>query len=61
PWFADLPFDSPAQLAVIASRRAAQQYGLQVVAFGVQDDPANVTRFAVLQAVELSAAEAIGP
>ncbi len=59
PWYADLPFDSPAQLAVIASRRAAQQYGLRVVAFDMQDDPANVTRFAALRAVERSAGEAI--
>jgi prephenate dehydratase len=60
PWYAGLAIDSPAQLAVIASRRAAQRYGLNVLAFDVQDDPANVTRFAALRAARRSPAEAIG-
>lgn len=60
PWYADLAIDSPAQLAVIASRRAAHRYGLSALAFDVQDDPANVTRFAALRAARQSTAEAIG-
>ena len=50
PWYATLPVDSVRQLGVIASRRAAQRYGLAVVREDVQDDPDNFTRFAVLRA-----------
>jgi chorismate mutase/prephenate dehydratase len=37
-----------ASLAAIASRRAASEYGLHVVAPAIQDDPYNRTRFAIV-------------
>jgi prephenate dehydratase len=36
-------------IAAIASEYAAQQYGAQILAEGVEDDPNNFTRFALLQ------------
>jgi prephenate dehydratase len=36
------------QIAVIASQRAADRYGLAVLTSDIQDDPGNQTRFAVL-------------
>ena len=38
------------ELAVIASASAARRYGLTVLAEAIQDDPGNVTRFAVVRA-----------
>ncbi len=35
--------------AAIASRRAAELHGLDVVVEGIQDDPVNVTRFLVIE------------
>lgn len=49
PWYADLADVTPRCLAVIANAGVAQRYGLVVLADGVQDDPENATRFAVLR------------
>jgi prephenate dehydratase len=48
-WYARLPIDSPRQLAVIASEKAARRYELAVLRRDVHDDPTNRTRFAVLR------------
>lgn len=47
-WFARLGA-RPDQLAAIASAHAAERYGLQVLADAIQDDPENVTRFAIVR------------
>ena len=49
PWYAHMGTDSPSALAVLASVSAAQRYGLSVLLESVQDDPANITRFAVVR------------
>lgn len=40
--------DSDRTRAAIASRRAAQVYGLEILAAGIEDDPSNFTRFLAL-------------
>lgn len=49
-WFRDIDQDSSRSLAVIASARAAQQYGLTVLLRDVQDNLSNATHFAVVHA-----------
>jgi prephenate dehydratase len=47
-WFAKLN-THPSQLAAIASAHAAAPLGLIVLQDGIQDDPENVTRFALIR------------
>ena len=49
PWF-DGAGVGVHELGVIASATAARRYGLTVLAEAIQDDPGNVTRFAVVRA-----------
>jgi prephenate dehydratase len=49
PWYADLPVAAPDALGVVASATVACRYGLVVLDDGIQDDPENATRFAVLR------------
>lgn len=49
PWFADLPVTTLDVLGVVASATVAARYGLVVLDDGIQDDPENATRFAVLR------------
>lgn len=56
PWYARLPDSDAAHLAVIASARAGERYGLIVLQGDVQDDPTNLTRFTVVRAVTTVAA-----
>jgi len=50
PWFSRYQPTDPTSLAVIAGGWVAKLYGLMVVTEGVQDNPANATRFVVVQA-----------
>jgi prephenate dehydratase len=49
PWHARLSVESERCLAVVASGRAAELYGLDVLCSGVQDEAYNVTRFAAVR------------
>lgn len=61
PWYARLPVADAAPLAVIASARAGERYGLVVLQRDVQDDPTNLTRFTVVRAVAAVAAQDESP
>ena len=50
PWFSPYAPVEPTSLAVIAGSSVAQLYGLVVITEGVQDNPANATRFVVVKA-----------
>ncbi len=50
PWFSPYAAVEPTSLAVIAGSSVAQLYGLVVITEGVQDNPANATRFVVVKA-----------
>ncbi len=50
PWFSPYAPTESTSLAVIAGSGVAQLYGLVVITEGVQDNPANATRFAVVKA-----------
>jgi prephenate dehydratase len=52
PWCDAVPARSLRQHAVLASIAAASRYGLTVIAEGVQDDPANCTRFVAIRRAE---------
>jgi len=50
PWFQPYHPTTSSSLAVIAGAMVAKLYGLVVITEGVQDNPANATRFVVVQA-----------
>ena len=50
PWFSPYHATESTAFAVIAGKPVAQLYGLVVVTEGVQDNPANATRFVVVKA-----------
>jgi prephenate dehydratase len=50
PWFSPYHPSESSSLAVIAGKAVAQLYGLVVITEGVQDNPANATRFVVVKA-----------
>ena len=54
-WYDGLEPASPLSLAAIASAEAATAYGLVVLQRGVNDEPTNFTRFAVLRARKVAA------